>query len=254
VPDFPSSVDLKVTRAVEHLLQLNQECDRFTQGETYTPSIDDACLDVTRIYVLAHHPPPERISVVVGDVVHNLRSALDHAVWHLGHPPDPKSCFPIFETEEAFERRSLRVLRGVADRTIEAIRDHQPFLLQESPRRHPLWLLHLLSNIDKHRKLGAVASYSVAPGAALRERTGELVTLPISISRGLLHDGDEIARFPVSRAETARRELDLEIQGATMVSLSEAKEWASRPLPGALKEVLLYVRDRVIPDLRQSLA
>ena len=252
--DFPASIDLKVERAVEHLLQLNQECDRFTKGETYTPSIDDACLDVTRIYVLAHHPPRERISVIVGDVVHNLRSALDHTVWHLGDPSDPRSCFPIFETEDGFKRRGLGVLRGVADKTIEVIRDHQPFLLKEGPKRHPLWLLHLLSNVDKHRKLGAVASYSVAPGAALRERTGELVTLPISINQGLLHDGDEIARFPVSRAEAARRELDLEIQGATMVSLSEAEEWANRPLPGALKEVLLYVRDRVIPDLRQSLA
>lgn len=247
--ELPTSVELKISRAVEHLLQLQQECDRFTEGETYTPSIDDKCPDVTRIFLLAHHPPPERISVIVGDVVHNLRSSLDHAVWCLGNPPEPKSCFPIFETEDGFERRGLAVLRGIPDEAIKAIRAHQPFQYEEA-RRHPLWLLHLLSNIDKHRKLGAVAGYSVSPGAALRERTGELVTLPISINQGLLHDGDEIARFPVPRAETGKRQLDLEIQGATMVSLNEADEWASRPLPGALKEIVLYIRDRVVPELR----
>jgi hypothetical protein len=247
---FPSSVGLKINRASEHLLQLHALCEQFSQGETYTPAIDEACLDSTRIYVLAQHAPPEQISVIVGDVVHNLRSALDHVVWALGNPPDPKSCFPIFDTEDGFSRRGVAVLKGTPESTKDAIRRHQPYQLGADARHHPLWLLHLLSNVDKHRKLSAVGSYSVAPGAALRERSGQLVTLPASISQGVLRAGDEIARFPLSRAEVGRRELDLEIQGSTMVTLDEGLEWVNRPLSGVLKEVVLYVRDKVVPDLR----
>jgi hypothetical protein len=69
---------------------------------------------------------------------------------------------------------------------------------------------------------------------------------PSRLHEGPLRAGDEIALFPISRSEMARRQLDLEIEGATVVTLDEGPEWLGRPLSGMLKDILLYVKDTVV--------
>lgn len=83
---IPSKCGPEDKPGVEHLLPDARLCEQFSQCDTYTPAIDDACLDCTRIYVSTQHAPPEPISVIVGDIAHNLCSALDHLEWALGNP------------------------------------------------------------------------------------------------------------------------------------------------------------------------
>ena len=67
-------------------------------------------------------PHPERWSVLIGDVLTNLRAALDHALWfavhaHSGPPARPESIeFPIRTTEAKFKGKA-KELSALVPRT-----------------------------------------------------------------------------------------------------------------------------------------
>jgi hypothetical protein len=113
---------------------------------------------------ITHHPgriekririaavPPE-IQVVAGDVVHNLRSSLDHVANQLvvanGGTPvigPGGTTFPIVRPGQ-----EPRVAGGVSPEAMNLIRQVQPqdYWLEE----HPLSVLQHLWNMDKHREL-----------------------------------------------------------------------------------------------------
>lgn len=109
-------------------------------------------------------PLPLRIGVVLGDLVHNLRSALDHLVWQAvvrnGREPGVRHQFPICDEEENWESTRADRLRGVAAEDVEGIRKAQPFTVVLKPA--PLTRLRQISNRDKHHVVtpivGAVGS------------------------------------------------------------------------------------------------
>ena len=112
-------------------------------------------------------PIIQKCSTIIGDVVHNLRSALDHLTFQLavrnatGNLQDKRRVqFPIEDREATFERRCISKDRGgwIADlhpddRTV--IKGYQPF----QRRREGEWLALLrdLSDADKHRLLVSLA-------------------------------------------------------------------------------------------------
>ena len=101
-------------------------------------------------------PPPIELSVLVGDVVHQLRSAVDHIAYELvraaGNTPTRRTAFPAL-----IERpRQLVIDGGVCAEALVAVDDVQPYQWQDS-RTHPLSVLTELWNIDKHRTLHLTA-------------------------------------------------------------------------------------------------
>src|SRR5579864_4992836 len=88
-------IRLKIERAKEHIRDLDAAIKRFVQEQPYTlgakphriPEIEH-----TTLYVAEVKPIPDCISLIVGDAIHNLRSALDHLMWQLveaaGGSPD----------------------------------------------------------------------------------------------------------------------------------------------------------------------
>jgi len=104
-------------------------------------------------------PALARWGLLLGDCLHNLRCALDHALYAVAiaesgvnPPPDAATLqFPITSSAAAFDaaRRRIRSLSAAAQRAIEA---WQPY---NSPQEtaDPLLLLNELDNIDKHRSL-----------------------------------------------------------------------------------------------------
>lgn len=116
--------------------------------------------------------------LVLGDIFHNLRSALDHAAWELvnaGQWPaatlskrqQDSIAFPICTTRKAFNeairspanpKDTSRKLPGLRREQLAVIRKVQPYLLGERRTdRHPLLALHYLSNRDKHRTIQTTA-------------------------------------------------------------------------------------------------
>lgn len=121
------------------------------------------------------------LGAVLGDFVHNVRSALDQLIWILvlangGSPGDRHTHFPAAESEKKWraditernvQERGPAPTHGLSDDALKLVFEAQPFRLARKARvRAPLRLLLTLSNEDKHRMLYAAASF---PTGAVRE-------------------------------------------------------------------------------------
>lgn len=123
-----------------------------------------------------------RWGVILGDLLHCLRSALDNLVWSAtiihqtveGNPLPPTRpfpprkkgdpswgdvCFPTCRSLAAWREAVKRNLWGVGPVYKALIEDHQPYKRGDpTPQDSPLYILHELSNIDKHHGVNFLAT------------------------------------------------------------------------------------------------
>ncbi len=150
----------KVARAREHANRLASQLDMWA-STTEMHVHDDFSDDRTRwrLRLRLETPPPLlHWSTSLGDVVHNLRSALDAAIWQFAalnctqSPPSRELMFPVVQDERAWDSAVRRRLPGVPAAVVARVRFLQPFgVAGEYRSRHPLVLLQSLSNADKHQ-------------------------------------------------------------------------------------------------------
>jgi hypothetical protein len=124
---------------------------------------------------------PEKIdkpelSVILGDVIHNLRSALDYVIPPLVEASEAKLStkheFPIYLDARDYahkvgsktKAKSSGPLRGIS-LGLANIADWQPYNTKGNPEADPLWGIHRFSNADKHRQLTA---FGVVPMGEFR--------------------------------------------------------------------------------------
>lgn len=157
MPDDRRDSGLKWQRGSEHFEWLVEAWAKYTpafQSELVVVPIPGGVeLRLGRI----SDPPRKEWSLVIGDCVQNFRSALDHMVWQLAPQKARRDAptsleFPIFLDPLRYNAAAptrIASLPAAAQRIIESV---QPFNRDE-PIKDPLWQLHTLSNIDKHRRL-----------------------------------------------------------------------------------------------------
>ncbi|HSL04453.1 MAG TPA: hypothetical protein VK901_13070 [Nitrospiraceae bacterium] len=169
----PSDYRIKLNGARSHLRNLEIEIHKWLREDHYNliPEHDpNGGPNDWQIRMYADLSPPHW-SAAIGDVLHNLRGALDHLVFALAstfslHPLTKeiteKSEFPIYgdirgEGVAAVEARycgdMTRKLVGVPPAAKTLIKSLQPYHAGHAYVTNPLWILHELSNIDKHRLL-----------------------------------------------------------------------------------------------------
>jgi hypothetical protein len=158
--DRLEGVRLKIDRAEFHRSALESECIAWVSGRHATVAHEHD--EVTRwhsLVVKVDPPwpdPPLKWGVVVGDLVHNLRCALDHAIWQLvianGNTPNGGNQFPIYTHAPDAKTYAERV-KGIGAGAEGVIASLQPFLRPNPPIPEPLGVLADLSNIDKHRTI-----------------------------------------------------------------------------------------------------
>ncbi len=101
---------------------------------------------------------PDAWAVQLGEIVHNLRSSLDHLVYEASATADDGTAlhgtaYPVYMNEARYNQEAAYRIRGLNDTTKAFVRSLQPFT-NDDPEIVPyLWLLHELSNTDKHRLL-----------------------------------------------------------------------------------------------------
>lgn len=144
----------------------------------------------------------ETVAVRTGEIVHNLRSALDHLAWQLanvytgGNPAYPRRVqFPIEDDPDVFRRRCTPSVRdngawlGEVDPAHHAIIDrYQPYQGENGGLSqrwwtgylHELALLRDLSDTDKHRVLTTILTPTTQFELQVR--------LPFVEGRGFDHD------------------------------------------------------------------
>ena len=171
---------------MKDFLGINAKIDRARrQIETLEVDVENFCADIRRSivhetdrnageqkWVFRDATPKPRIewSILAGEILYNLRSALDHLVWQLvlanGMDPTRANQFPILNDEAAWTSdRTAQFLQGVADKDKETIRHLQPFnpflQLWDNGECRPFnaqvfGTLQQLCNVDKHRHLNLI--------------------------------------------------------------------------------------------------
>lgn len=197
--------------------------------------------------------PVKKWGIVLGDILHNLRSALDHLVWGLtlenGHTPPAnpiplasdwtKTQFPIYEFDPArgkgWDTKPPKQLWGVRPRYASAIEQLQPFFGGKDIPSNPLWLLAQLSNIDKHRTIHLIGFYAHAVRVESTLEDGDIYR--VKGPRPGEH-GAEIGRFPAGESD-----MDMDFEVEVDVVLGEGEPAQFRTLTDVLGQLYGYVND-----------
>lgn len=150
-------------------------------------------------------------SLQVGDVVHNLRSALDHLAWQLvildGGEPTEKTQFPVrksaLNAKGELAHTQLRPAVSNPD-ILDALEAVQPYIGPEGQpanyAENPLWRLNRLDITDKHRLLLVVRA-ALDVGGMWWGWWDETPPPSVLLNTSPLNEGDWVARFGVAGRE-----------------------------------------------------
>ncbi|HUY47587.1 MAG TPA: hypothetical protein VMV92_17940 [Streptosporangiaceae bacterium] len=179
VPLDLSTSHAKIDRAFEHLEVLEAEIPGSVPQEgAYLIRFSeiDQQTGWCNVVLVPNHAKKPLLGVVFGDVIHNLRCALDYIVTGLADASrvelTAKHQFPIFTHRQDYEdkvgtdqtAKPNGPLAGITCGLGE-VEQFQPYHRQPDPREDPLWHIHRFSNADKHRE---VAGFLVIPGGDVR--------------------------------------------------------------------------------------
>jgi hypothetical protein len=195
---------------------------------------------------------PPKIALIAGNVIQNLRSALDHIAYRLaGIKANKDTAFPIAKSKREYEGKDglrSRRTRGMPSAAVAAIDAIKPF----QGGNEVLWRLNKLNNIDKHRliltvgsavcnvDIGTFMKMRAPPGSALSELARPMFVKPKDNSYPL-KVGTEIFRDKTS-------EEVVEIPIAFEIAISETGVIDREPLLPELQGMIDTV-EKVITDL-----
>jgi len=156
----------KVERAKKHVLEFKGAIDAFRESKPQ--AIGTKRNPQTRqliYYVSRAEPVPPSIAAIAGDVVQNLRTALDYLHQHLlmvgtGSDTPRKGKDATFYIDgdpnpNHYKTSAPAKVQGLRQDAIDALKRIEPY---KGGKGHDLWILNELNNIDKHRALVIVAS------------------------------------------------------------------------------------------------
>jgi hypothetical protein len=160
---------LKLGRAKEHFAELREKGEAFLATEPWAWDMEaEEFSDGTREYRISASVddyPPIELGLIAGDVVQNLRAALDQLVWgySASSKRDRRTAFPIYTKEENFRESAPSQVRGLSEEGLANLERWQPFQPGGQADRHPLAMLQRLSNTDKHQTLLPLAVVQKRP-------------------------------------------------------------------------------------------
>jgi hypothetical protein len=171
---------LKIDRAKEHIGALHDRIDNFLQTRRYGVTYQTHGQQEVSVFIdpavmprIKEHAELDA-GILVGDIVHNLRSVLDQTVWELGelNPPsvpprvrrnrrDPFSriWFPIVQTKGEWKTAIQEQLWRIPAEVLPVIEQCQPLdsgygvPITNRATNDALRALNRLSNLDKHRTI-----------------------------------------------------------------------------------------------------
>ncbi|QGM45845.1 hypothetical protein [Methylocystis heyeri] len=150
--DVAYGAKLKIERAKQHVNDLNREMEAFMAQKPFRLIARQDPKSATRtISIKTYCPIPEQISLILGDAIHNMRSALDLLIFsmigHLVTNPDGLY-FPIAKSYDrlkgTLESRQIKLAGENVVAEIEALEPY-PGGCEE------LWELQWLDVNDKHK-------------------------------------------------------------------------------------------------------
>jgi hypothetical protein len=150
----------KRNRAETHLKAIEQRIGEFLEGDPYPVTVEPYPEEGRYLVKLVNPKslPAQELALLIGDCVHNMRSALDYIVWELAgaDPSDRVSMFPIFDDEAKYKSggaRRIKRLPAGPDGPRALIERLQPYKAGKQARSSALWAIEDLDAADKHKLL-----------------------------------------------------------------------------------------------------
>jgi hypothetical protein len=180
---------MKAARANEHLDCLRAELKTYyATNPCVFQAKDDVPNNLYRIRIKITDPP-DRLSLIAGDVFGCLRASLDHLVWSLCTLSTASYAentqFPIMEVNKPMSIKGQ--IKGIPVGAETIIESLQPYHGKDraAVEANLLWRLNKLCNIDKHRRIPIHGSFAE-------------FKLPASIPKSMVKlDPDGAMSFPL---------------------------------------------------------
>jgi len=168
------SARLKIKRAYRHIEELQKILSEFLKSDFCSMRVDqDAKTGQALIYVESNSAPPPEMSLIIGDAVHNLRTALDHVIVQILGERGNRASFPIAKERDNLGAHPTyakikEVLPDLAALILEKIRIHDT-------GEPSIWALGAIDNIDKHNLLVGVVSIQELNGFGVKNERQNIV-------------------------------------------------------------------------------
>jgi hypothetical protein len=161
----------KLARAEEHFVELQRKITEFTQVDPYTtviePHPEKPDHEVHKVKLTT--PLPDSIGDITGDLVYNLRSALDNAGYAVavasGRSSPKNTAFP-FAGSVAQMANSLVRSKDIPEQIQSLFCGFEPYKGGDDL----LWALNQICNGDKHKMVIPIGTGLVRVGAKVRGR------------------------------------------------------------------------------------
>ncbi len=184
---------LKIQRGNEHIKQLKLLVECYVTDNPYRIAINSDAQGGITVAVKSSAPMPSAIGLVIGDAIHNLRTALDHATWELigidNGTQDRWTKLPASATGKVDYESACRGLKTPREDTKQFFVDLEVY----SGSRSPLYPLHVLDNTDKHMVLLPLLAAAHISEIRFLNPDGSTAMTMQDCTFG--HDSDGIARL-----------------------------------------------------------
>jgi hypothetical protein len=255
---------LKLARAEEHFGDLEELIRPLRERRAYPVSERVECEDdaEVRVWRVNFAEPDEAfVQILVGELMFNARSALDHIACAMV-PSDRRTRqvmratqFPIFTSDideldpttgkyaHPNERGNWqRMTQGLPDDAIPLLKGLQPYMFrpEKGPDNHAFAILHAFQNADKHRGLVIVASGLTDP-VVRHVRPSGLITYesaPYGLAADrVLRNGAAVHRAPADEAS----DMKVEVEATMQILIGEGDDpW--RPFPDIFEATFRTIR------------
>ena len=267
---------LKVERAEHHFLDLDEGMRSYEAKHAYRPvRKPNRRGDKSHwLYVLEITEQPDpRLSLILGDVVHNLRTALDHVLvamrprkyrWNAGFPLNDVDIWAKDASGEFISRDDKRrasftsAIQGLEAPAIALIKELQPYWGANDPldtKLHPLGILGKFDNADKHRELVLLSGGVANLVATTTARGGRLTQAPTAPEGGgYVADGAVCVNFGWRNAPPLEEsEVNVEISGTPEIAVSIGVTGGIMPVRLAVEIIVRNLKEEVLPALESMI-
>lgn len=190
--DKLQSAFAKLERANHHLKHLNEIIETDQRNKVFGIKFKHktATNEIVMLALISAEPLI-RYSLIAGEAIGQTRSALEHAIWGILPNPNRTSGFPVFRQIQDYEGRKGSMIENINPAVEAIIRSVQPF--EKDYQKNPLYILHELWNIDKHRFLNTCVSYPQGVQLIYVYPNGAFKTKHIAVPNDI-KDNDEFFR------------------------------------------------------------
>jgi hypothetical protein len=239
---------------MELLLQLDEQLHHYLDSDPIALQRQlQPDGETVAIALRVTQPPPIMLSLLVGEVAHQLRSALDHLAYALvqraGNTPTRFTSFPVLTARPA---KGIKIAGGVTPQALAAVDGLQPYQRADA-EAHPLHVLNTLWNIDKHRHLHLTMLRTKNTQVFLGPADGSALVGGQFQTRAV-GDDDVIAVFRLAGGQVDPG-LEVTASGSNFLALGDMGPWpADLPVQTLLEQLHQYVALVALPRLEPLLA